>query len=134
MNTKALDMHGVSVRDADGAKVGDVIDFYFDAKTNEPQWLAVEAGTLGHKVVLVPLDDVSRVEDGLKTPYPKEMIMEAPHVEGASIDKKTENSLYEYYHLRRELPNRTTKRPARDQNRGKTGDARLRSWKAWKAA
>ena len=134
MNTKALDMHGLAVRDVEGTKVGDVVDFYFDAKTNEPQWLAVEAGTLATKVVLVPLEDIKRAEDGLRTPYAKEMILEAPHVDGASIDKKSENALYEHYHVRRELPGRTTQKAAHKQDRGKTSDARLRSWKAWKAA
>jgi sporulation protein YlmC with PRC-barrel domain len=134
MNTQAMDMHGLAVHDIDGTKIGDVIDFYFDAKSNEPQWLAVEGGVLGHRVVLVPVDDITREDDALKTPYPKEMIMDSPHVEGASIDKKSENALYEYYHVRRELPERTTKRAAHEQDRSKTGDARLRSWKAWKAA
>jgi hypothetical protein len=125
---------GLALIDIDGAKVGDIVDFYFDARTNEPEWLVVEVGTVGHKAVLVPLDDVSRTQDGLKTPYPKEMILDAPHVEGAAIDGRTESALYGFYHLRRELPGRSRTTPAYEQDRRRLGDARLRSWQAWKAA
>ena len=134
MNTSALDMHGLAVEDIDGTKVGDVVDFYFDARTEDPQWLAVEAGTVGHKIVLVPVEDITRTDGGLRTPYQKDMIMDAPHAEGASLNRKMEEALYSFYHLRRELPERTTERAAFEQDRSKSADARLRSWKAWKAA
>lgn len=134
MKTEALEMHGLAVEDVDGTKVGEVVDFYFDAKTDEPQWLAVEAGTLGRKMVMIPLEDIARTENGLKTPYPKDMIMEAPEADGTALDKTTEDALYGFYHLRRELPDRTTERAAFEQDRGRTDSGRLRSWKAWKAA
>ena len=126
MKTKRLDMNGLAVRDIDGARVGEIVDFYFDARTNEPEWLVVEAG--GHRTVVVPLDDVARIEDGLKTPYPKAMILDSPHAEGASLDKRTEKALNEFYHQHR------APRGAHDQKRSPAGNARLRSWKAWKAA
>jgi hypothetical protein len=134
MKIKSPNPMGLAVLDVDGEKVGDIVDFYFDSLTNEPQWLVVEAGTLGHKSVLVPLDDVARTHEGLKTPYPKAMILEAPHNEGASIDNRTETELYGFYHLRRELPGRDRMTPAFEQERRRTADARLRSWKVWKAA
>ena len=94
MNTSALDMHGLAVEDIDGTKVGDVVDFYFDARTEDPQWLAVEAGTVGHKIVLVPVEDITRTDGGLRTPYQKDMIMDAPHAEGASLNRKMEEARY----------------------------------------
>ena len=132
--TNSNEPMGLSVHDIEGTKVGDVVDFYFDVKSNEPQWIVVEAGAVNHKQVLVPLEDASRTHDGLKTPYPKDMIMEAPHVDGPSIGKASEAALYQYYHLRRELPGRSESEPAFEQNRSQTGDGRLRSWKVWKAA
>ena len=133
MKTKSSKPNGLAVHDIEGTKVGDIVDFYFDARTQEPQWLVVEVGAIGHRIALVPLDDVARTDDGLRTPYPRDMILEAPHVEGASIDKRTESALYGFYQLRRELPGRSEDSPAFRQDRGKAGDPRLRSWKAWKA-
>lgn len=132
--TDATDMNGLAVEDVDGTKVGDVVDFFFDAATNEPQWLAVEAGMIDRKLVLVPMDDITRTENGLKTPYPKDMIMDAPQVDGAAIDRTTEDALYGHYHLRRELPERSTERAAFEQDRSMTAGGRLRSWKASNAA
>lgn len=134
MKTKTPRPMGLAVLDVDGTKVGDIVDFYFDVRTNEPQWLVVEVGPIGSKAVLVPLDDVARTQEGLKTPYPKAMILEAPHIEGASIDMRTETDLYGFYHLRRRLPQRDPNAAGLVQERRRTGDARLRSWKAWKAA
>jgi hypothetical protein len=125
---------GLAVLDVDGTKVGDIVDFYFDVRTNEPQWLVVEIGPIGSKAVLVPLDDVARTQEGLRTPYPKAMILDAPHIEGASIDRRTETDLYGFYRLRRELSGRDPNTAAFEQERKRPGDARLRSWKAWKAA
>ena len=124
----ALDIKGLAVFDVDGEKLGDVVDFYFDARTSQPEWLVVKAGVLAHKDVLVPMEDISGAADGLVTPYPREMIMQAPHVDDPTIDRRSEKALYEYYHLRRELPGRKTDRPAFEQDRSKTGDGRLRSW------
>ena len=129
-----MDLNGLAVKDIEDTKIGDVIDFFFDTRTNEPEWLVVEVGLLDHKTVLVPLDGIARGDDGLKTPYPKDIVMDAPAFEGTAMDKETERALYEYYHVRRELPGRTQDQPAFEQDRSETGDARLRSWKAWKAA
>ncbi len=130
MNASELEMSGLEVHDVDDAKVGDVVDFYVDAKTQEPEWLVVESGILGYRSVLVPLDGVTREQEVLKTPYPKDMIMTAPTVRSAAIDKETEEALYGYYHVRRMLPGRTENRAAYEQDRSPTGDNRLRSWKS----
>lgn len=134
MKPEALELRGLSLEDPGGDKVGEIVDFYFDAGTDEPEWLAVEAGLLDKKVVLAPMDGISRDGDRVTTPYPKDHVMDAPQVEGPSIDRATERALYEYYHLRRELPGRTQERAAFEQDRGDTGDARLRSWNAASAA
>ena len=134
MKPDALDLKGMSVNDMGGAKIGDVVDFYFDATTNEPEWLVVETGLLEHKGALVPMDGIHREGDQITTPYPKDQVMDAPAVEGDSIDKATERALFEHYHVRRELPGRSQERAAFEQDRSETGDYRLRSWKAWTAA
>ena len=130
MKEDALQMKGLAVHDIDDTKVGDVVDFFIDGSTKEPEWIVVEAGLVDKKTALVPLDGMTREEQVLKTPYPKDMIMSAPEVRGTSIDKDTEEALYGYYHVRRELPGRTEKKAAYEQDRSETGDARLRSWKS----
>ncbi len=130
MSPEPQDMTGLELHDVDDAKVGDVVDFFVDQNTKEPEWLVVEAGAITQKSVLVPLEGITRNRSVLKTPYPKEMIMTAPTVRGAAIDKDTEQALYGYYHVRRELPGRTTGEAAYDQDRSSTGDYRLRSWKS----
>jgi hypothetical protein len=134
MKPDALDLTGRTLVDMAGSKVGEVVDFYFDAGTNEPEWLVVEAGLLEHRAVPVPLDGIKRDGERIITPYPKDQIMDAPAVDADAIDRETERALYEHFHVRRELPGRTQDRAAFDQDRSETGDFRLRSWKAWTAA
>ena len=134
MKRDAIELRGLAVHDVDGTKVGDVVDFYFDAATNEPEWLLVEAGILDHQQAFVPLADIQRDGDALKTPYPKDMILDAPEAGGAAIDRNTEQRLFEHFHIRRELPGRTEEEPAFEQGPGEEGDFRLKSWKASNAA
>lgn len=130
MNREAMELRGLSVHDVDGTKVGDVVDFYFDAATNEPEWLVVEAGLLDHQNAFVPLADIQRDGDALKSPYPKDLILDGPEASGSAIDRKTEQALFEHFHIRRELPGRTEGEPAFDQGPGQESDFRLKSWKA----
>jgi hypothetical protein len=134
MNADTQDYTGQKVVDIDGTQVGEVIDFYYDAGTNEPEWLVVEAGLLDTRHVMVPLEGITRDEDRLMTPYPKDLIMDSPEVEDASLNQETEQTLYEYYHLRRELPGRTQERAPFEQDRSEIGDFRLKSWKSTRAA
>jgi hypothetical protein len=129
-----MDYTGQKVVDIDGTQVGDVIDFYYDAGTNEAEWLVVEAGLLENRHVMVPLEGVTREEDRLVTPYPKDLIMDSPEVEDSSLNGETEQTLYEYYHLRRELPGRPHDQAPFEQDRSAIGDFRLRSWKNTRAA
>lgn len=130
MTNETLEMKGLSLKDVDGSKIGDVVDFYIDGDTKEPEWLVVETGVIDKTNLPVPLEGLTRDGDELKTPYPKDMVMNAPRVGDSSIDKGTEEALYGYYHVRRELPGRTEQKAAYEQDRSLTGDARLRSWKS----
>lgn len=133
MKTEALELKGLAVQGIEGAKIGDVTDFYFDAPTSEAEWLVVTTGVIDKKAVLVPIADLQRDEDTLTTPYPKDQVMDAPVVDAPAIDADTEAALYEHYHLRRELPGRTENRAAWEQDDARGGEFRLRSWKAWSA-
>ena len=134
MNGNARDFTGQTVVDIDGTKVGDVVDFYFDAGTNEAEWLVVEGGLLGQRQALVPVDGTRREGDELVTPYPKDLILDAPSIEAASLDLEAEQALYQHYHMRRELPGRVESRAAFEQDTSPIDNFRLRSWKQTSAA
>jgi sporulation protein YlmC with PRC-barrel domain len=134
MKTEYLELQGLAVHDVDGDKIGEVADFYCDIPTSEPEWLVVTTGLLDKKDVLVPMDGIVREEDELQTPYEKGQVMDAPAVTGADIDPDTEAALYEYYHVRRELPSRTDDEAPFEQRQDDPAlGPRLRSWKAWSA-
>jgi hypothetical protein len=130
MNTEALNLMGLDVRDLEGVKIGEVTDFFFDAPTGEPEWVVVSSGIEEEDPVLVPMDSLTRDSGGLQAPYNKADVMEAPGFEGTAIDYKTERALYSYYHVRRELPERTHGQPAFEQESRDPPEFRLRSWKA----
>ena len=134
MNADAQDYTGLKVVDIDGSQVGEVVDFFYDAGTNEAEWLVVEAGLLNNRHVMVPLEGVSNDEDRLVTPYPKDLIMDSPEIEESALNRETEQMLYEHYHMRRELPGRSQSQPPFEQDRSAIGDFRLRSWKNTSAA
>ena len=51
MNADAQDYTGLKVVDIDGSQVGEVVDFFYDAGTNETEWLVVEAGLMSREEV-----------------------------------------------------------------------------------
>lgn len=130
MNEQDLEMRGRTLEDVDGSTIGEIVDFYVDSGSNEPEWLVVETGLISKQNVVVPMEGLTRDEDKLRTPYPKDLVESAPTVDATSIDKETEESLYVYYNVRRELPGRTQAIAAFEQDRSVTGDHRLRSWRS----
>jgi sporulation protein YlmC with PRC-barrel domain len=78
------DLRGLRVRDRDGEVVGLVADLYVERPTGEVRYLAVH-GDVRRMQVLVPLDEVTVVEDGVTlavvVPYTREHLMAAPPIE-----------------------------------------------------
>lgn len=91
--------------DRDGAKIGTVDEVYLDDATGEPEWAAVRTGFFGRDA-FVPLEP-SRVEDeGLRVPYERALIKEAPGFGvGRHLSPAQELQLYHHYGLR--LPGST---------------------------
>jgi sporulation protein YlmC with PRC-barrel domain len=78
------DLRGLRVRDRDGEVVGVVEDLYVERPTGEVRYLAVDGDAPGVQV-LVPLDEVAVVEDGLTAavvvPYTRAHLLAAPPLE-----------------------------------------------------
>ena len=90
-----------SVYDRDGDKIGNVNRLLYDKATGDPEWVGVSTGFLGTKTVLVPLAGASLESDGIRVPYTKDQVKDAPDVDlgGGEISEADEQVLYQYYGL-----------------------------------
>ncbi|WP_110944071.1 PRC and DUF2382 domain-containing protein [Streptomyces niger] len=96
------DLAGLSVIDADGAKVGTVQQVYRDDATNEPEWITVHTGLFGTKETFVPLAGCTRADDTLRVPHTKDQIKDAPRMNAdGHLDPSEEERLYRHYGLTR---------------------------------
>jgi uncharacterized protein (TIGR02271 family) len=100
MSTEELmSARGQSVYAADGGKIGSIEEIFVDEQTGQPEWLALGAGMLGSKRVLVPVESASRFEDGFQVPYSKDQVKQTPDVDSDEISQETEAQLYSHYGL-----------------------------------
>jgi uncharacterized protein (TIGR02271 family) len=92
---------GAPLYDRDGAKVGTVDQVYLDDDSGQPEWLTVNTGLFGSRETFVPVRDAALTEDGVKAPYPKGQIKDAPHVDtvDSHLSADREAELYRYYGL-----------------------------------
>ena len=89
---------GSVVLDADGSKLGKVEDVYFDNETDKPEWAAVKSGMFGGHVSLLPLVNVSQDAGGLRAPYTKDQVKDAPHHDpGEELTVDDEAELFRHY-------------------------------------
>jgi sporulation protein YlmC with PRC-barrel domain len=106
LQKESFDLQGMTVKDIDGSKVGDVSGYYYDGPTGQVEWLVVEGGLGGDKSVLVPVDGLFQEGEDLVTPHTKGHVIDEPAVDGETIDLETEISLYAHFNVRRQLPGR----------------------------
>jgi uncharacterized protein (TIGR02271 family) len=97
---RITEARGASVYDADGDKIGVVEEIFYDRDTREPEWVGIGTGFFGTKRVVVPLDRAQLTEDGLRVPYSKDHVKNAPDIDSDEISEQTEQELYSYYQLR----------------------------------
>jgi uncharacterized protein (TIGR02271 family) len=102
---QAANLHGQPVYDTDLDKIGEVNRVLYDASTGQPEWLGLStgflAGLLGTKTVLVPVATASIESDGIRVPYTKDQVKDAPAVtiERDAISEADERALYDHYGL-----------------------------------
>jgi len=92
---------GRPVHGADGQKIGDVGQVYLDDQTGRPEWATVRTGLFGTKESFVPVAQAQMTDEGLRVPYDKDAVKEAPRVDAdqGHLSQQEEAELYRHYGL-----------------------------------
>jgi uncharacterized protein (TIGR02271 family) len=91
---------GSSVVDSDGEKIGTIEEIYMDTETGQPEWLAVKTGMFGSKVSFIPIAEASDAGDGVRVPYDRAQVKDAPKAEAdGELSQDEESALYSHYGL-----------------------------------
>jgi hypothetical protein len=86
--------------DRAGAKLGTIVDIYYDAEVDEPGWALLNTADIGASMRLVPVGQA--VEDGneIRVPYHRAFVEAAPGMEaGGRLWLEEQEALYAYYGL-----------------------------------
>ncbi|MEO3762540.1 PRC-barrel domain-containing protein [Streptomyces sp. B8F3] len=88
---------GVRAYDSNGDKLGTVDEVYLDDATGAPQWAALRTG-LFHRDAFVPLGPSELADEGLRVPFERELIKDAPEFGvGRHLSPAQELQLYHHY-------------------------------------
>lgn len=95
------DVLGQDVFGSDGNKIGEVGQVYLDDVTGTPEWVTVITGMFGTKESFVPVAQSQFSDDGLRVPYDKDTVKDAPRVdaEQGHLSQEEEAELYRHYGL-----------------------------------
>jgi uncharacterized protein (TIGR02271 family) len=89
---------GRTAVDETGEKVGTIEEIYLDKQTGEPEWITVATGLFGTKTTFVPLADAESTGDGIRLPYAKDHIKDAPRIDpDGQLSTEEEQALYSHY-------------------------------------
>ena len=95
---------GRDAYDADGDKIGEITDIYYDDETGRPEWVAVKTGLFGTKHSFVPIHGSSVYREGgdesgdLQVAFDKDMVKGAPRIDDDEhLDPDQERELWSYY-------------------------------------
>src|SRR3954452_23800005 len=93
-----LSWRGRDLVDNDGDKIGSIDDIYLDRETDEPEWAVVTTGLFGTKRTFVPLADAQPYEDGVRVPFEKATVKDAPRIDpDGELSHQDERTLYQHY-------------------------------------
>ena len=94
----AFDWEGQKVLDRDGEKIGTIEEIFLVEETGRPEWALVKIGRIKGRTTLVPLTQANPVDDGIKVPFEKDVVSEAPEVEADEDPSDQQvNALYRHY-------------------------------------
>ncbi|MFC7490359.1 MULTISPECIES: DUF2382 domain-containing protein [unclassified Knoellia] len=95
------DVIGRDVHGSDGEKIGQVGQVYLDDETGKPEWVTVMTGMFGTKESFVPVAQAQFSDDGLRVPYDKGTVKDAPRVDAdqGHLSQDEEAELYRHYGL-----------------------------------
>ncbi len=96
---KLRELIGGEAVDRDGKRIGKIGQIFLDDTTGEAEWATVNTGMFGTKETFVPISAATHDADGLRVPYEKDKVKDAPNVdvEGGHLDEDQEQRLYDYY-------------------------------------
>jgi uncharacterized protein (TIGR02271 family) len=95
---RILRVRGEDLVDRDGEKIGRIEEIYLDTQTNEPEWALVNTGLFGTKSTFVPIREASDEGAGLRVPYEKSQVKDAPKVDpDGELSQREEAELYRHY-------------------------------------
>jgi uncharacterized protein (TIGR02271 family) len=85
----------------DGEKIGTVGQVFLDDETGAPEWVTAKTGLFGSSESFIPLQEASVSGDGVRVPYDKDMVKNAPRIDDSngSLSQDEEARLYQYYGL-----------------------------------
>src|SRR3954447_2472395 len=93
-----LSWRGQDMLDADGDKIGKIDEIYLDAETDRPEWAVVTTGLFGTKQTFVPIGDATPSGDGIRVPFEKATVKDAPKVDpDGRLSQSEERELYQHY-------------------------------------
>jgi uncharacterized protein (TIGR02271 family) len=92
--------HGRNLIDRDGDKIGSIENVYLDEETGRPEWLTVKTGLFGTRETFVPSAEARSEGDGVRVPYEKAHVKDAPNVDAdGALSQEEESQLYRHYGL-----------------------------------
>jgi uncharacterized protein (TIGR02271 family) len=92
------ELRGQEVVDRDGDKIGKLEEIYLDQETGQPEWALVKTGMFGSASTFVPLAGAERADDGLRVPFEKSHVKDAPNMEAdGELSPEEEARLYRHY-------------------------------------
>ena len=91
-------LEGMTVRDVDGDKVGEVDSAYQDEQGGYVRYIAVKTGLVGRKRHVIPVDDVSVEGESLVVPYTRQQLEDAPtYSADDDLSPEDEREVYRHY-------------------------------------
>jgi uncharacterized protein (TIGR02271 family) len=128
------ELRGEQVSDRDGDKIGKLEEIYLDQETGKPAWALVKTGLFGSAGTFVPLAGATQDDDGLRVPYEKSLVKDAPNMEAdGELSPDEESRLYKHYGLAYESTGEADRAPetgggpGHDTSGPNTDDAMTRS-------
>ena len=112
-----LDWRGREMLDPDGTKVGQIEEIYVDQETDEPEWALVNTGLFGGKSTFVPLRAATEQSDGIRVPFAKDHVKDAPGMDpSGELTRDEEARLYRHYGM--DYGDSSSEGEARDRDAG----------------
>lgn len=97
MTIAPTQLHGATLVDSNGQKVGSVREIYLDNDTGQPEWALVHTGLFGARSSFVPLAGAEVEGDTVRVAFGKDHIKGAPNLDaGGELSQASEAELYAY--------------------------------------